>query len=474
MLLTIDIGTSAFKSALWDFDGNRLSFAKVSLSACQNIGLKHEAESGQWLRAFADCCGRLGDLRGVQAIVISGNGPSLIPVFGEPGINEKSIFLSAEPARLWLDRRAVKEAGEVSELMGGFVDAAFFIPKVLYIKNNEPRLYEKTKYFLGCPEYMAYALCGQAKSVFPSQGFDRWFWNDDILEKLKLDTAKFPPFINSGDVYGTLLPEAAARFGFAHNTPVIAGGPDFFAAIIGAGVCKPEQACDRAGTSEGINLCTENRINDWRLLSYGHPVKPYWNLSGVISTTGKAIEWCSNLLDIGNIEQFYSLAENAKPGAGALVFLPFLAGERTPYWNPDVNGVWRGLNLSTGRKEFVRSVLEGIGFAIRDVISVMKETGANVNELRVTGAAAGSCVLNQIKADITGKTVISLVQKEAELSGLAMIGAITLGEYGSFAEASEKFVRIEKTYEPQPENTALYEELFQKYKETCQIGSTAL
>ena len=471
MLLTIDIGTSSFKSALWDLDGNRLSFFAVPLSV----------ESGgmycaQWLRAFEVCCQSLADgsrrLDGVQAIVVSGNGPSLIPVLGEPSVGEEGLSLKTEGSRLWLDRGAVKYQTEVSEVMGGFVDASFFLPKILSIKNEESALYEKTKYFLGCPEYLSMALTGQARTVFPSDGFDRWFWNDSVLEKLKLDAAKFPPFIRPGDPFGTLLPSVARRFGFVKNVPVISGGPDFFAAILGAGVLEPGQVCDRTGSSEGINLCTRERVNDARLMSYGHPIKPYWNLSGIISTTGKAIEWSRELLGLSNFEDFFSLAKKSEPGSRGLVFLPYLAGERAPVWDPSVRAAWSGISISCGRAEFANSVLEGIGFAIRDVITVMEEAHASfgaaarmkAGQLRVTGGLAASESLNQIKADITGREILQPEQKEAELLGLAAIGSCFLGKFASFAEASSAIVRIKKHYIPNPKNAALYDELFGKYK----------
>jgi len=465
LLFTIDIGTSAFKSALWDFDGKRLCFAEVPLLISESGVLAHEADSGQWLRAFETCCARLGSLSSVQAIIISGNGPSLTPVTGEPGIRQEGLSLPAEPARLWLDRRAAREAEEVSAIMGGFVDAGFFLPKALAIKNNEPELYRRTRFFLGCPEFLAYALTGEARSVFPAEGFDRWFWNEGILEKLKLDATKFPPFIRPGDCFGTLLAPVAGRFGFAKNIPVISGGPDFFASILGAGITRSAQACDRCGTSEGINLCTEKQIIDRRLMSYGHPVKPYWNLSGIISTTGKAIEWCRDLLGLESIDEFYSLAEGSEPGAGGLVFLPYLAGERAPVWDPNARAVWRGISLSSGRADFARSVLEGIGFAIRDVLTVMEEAGADAKELRVTGGPTKSGALNQIKADITGRVVLSPIYKEAELLGLAIIGARNLGKFTSFAEAASAFVRIERQYEPDIKKAALYEELFGEYRQ---------
>jgi xylulokinase len=486
MLLTIDIGTSTFKSAIWDFEGNRLAFETVPLSISRNEGLRHETDSGQWLRAFEDCCRAFGtralganiNLNAVEAIIICGNGPSLTPVLAAPSKEAASsiedgqnggLGLHTALSRLWLDRRAAEAARQVSALMGDFVDPSFFLPKALDIKINEPALYENTKFFLGCPELLAYALTGEAWTVFPSDGFERWFWNDSILESLGLDKEKFPPFIRPGEVFGKLIPRAAARFGFKPGLRVISGGPDFFAAILGTGTIRPGQACDRAGTSEGINACTKRRVSDKRLMSYNHPVKPFWNLSGVVSTTGKAIEWGRDLLGIKSYDEFYALAQTARPGAGGLVFLPYLAGERAPVWDPSKRGVIRGLGLDTGRPEFARSVLEGICFAIRDITGIMEESassrenGVVIDELRVAGSLSGSDLLNQIKADITKKPVFVPVQKEAVLMGLAVIGAYVLTQYASFAEAASALVKIDKEFLPDAKNAALYDELFGEY-----------
>jgi xylulokinase len=473
VLCTIDIGTSSFKSAIWDFEGNRIAFAAAPLSISLNDGLRHEADSGQWLRAFEDCCRRLGaevPLTAVEAVVISGNGPSLVPILGsgEWGVGSGGFdrcVLPAAPARLWLDRRAVKAAERVSALVGGFVDASFFLPKALEIKTNEPQLYEKTKYFLGCPELLAFALTGEARTVFPSDGFERWFWTDAILERLGLDREKFPPFIRPGETFGSLAPQCAGHFGFKPDIPVISGGPDFFAAILGSGVIQPGQVCDRAGSSEGINACTKTRLTDERLMSYSHPVKPFFNLSGIVSTTGKAIEWGRDLLGMEmEIDDFCALAQTAQAGAGGLVFLPYLAGERAPIWNPSARATLRGLSLSTGRAEFARSVLEGICFAIRDVMNIMEEAGAVVDELRIAGATSGNDILSQIKADVTQKRVLVTQHKETELLGLAIIGSCALGKFASFAEAAAGLVRIEKTFHPDGKNAALYEGLFGEYR----------
>jgi len=417
MILTIDIGTSNFKSALWDFFGTPLSFAAVPLSI--NIeDEKHEADPSIWLRAFEECCKKLFinsiNVKKVEAIVISGNGPSLVPVTGEPQV-KNGLSVPSYNARLWLDRRAEKYQEKVNDVMGGFVDASFFLPKILYIKNEEKEIYEKTITFIGCPEYLAYALTGQAKTVFPSEGFDRWFWNDNVLQKLNLNASKFPEFINPGEMFGKLSKYAAELFGFKENIPVISGGPDFYAAIIGSGVTEPGQALDRTGSSEGINLCSNKLINIDNFMSYRHPIKPYWNLSAIISRSGIAIKNECEKLGISGFNEFISLAEK---------------------------------NIEEKEKA-ARLTLETLCLQIKDIINKMEKEDVAINELRVTGGLSACDLLNQIKANITEKKIIKLKYKDAELLGCAIIGCCYLGKFSSYSEASKKFVKIEKQFEPE-------------------------
>jgi xylulokinase len=468
MLLLIDIGTSAFKAALLNYDGSGGRLARLPLGG----GLEYEATPEWWLRAFEEAAARLGPLGAVEAVVITGNGPTLTPVLGPPAIEGGRLSLPAAPARLWLDRRAVEEARLVSQVCGGFVDAGFFLPKALAVKNRERALYEKTRWFLAAPEYLACALTGEARTVFPSAGFERWFWNDAALRALELDAGKFPPFVFPGELIGTVTAAAASRFGFKPRVKVLAGGPDFFAAILGTGAVRPGLACDRAGTSEGVNLCCADKVDDRRLMCYGHPVKPYWNLSGVISTTGEAAAWGRKLLGIADqpFAALSALAKAAPAGAGGLVFLPYLAGERSPVWDPRARGVFLGLSLATGREEVARAITEGICFAIRDVIAAMEESGTRVGELRVTGKPAESAFLNQLKADVTGRPVLVPVPRAggealpAELLGLAALGAAALGVYGSAEEAVRNLVGIRETFVPDGGKQGIYDQAFARYR----------
>ena len=474
MILTIDIGTSFFKTAIWDYEGSRIAFASSELAISLNKGLRYETDSAQWLKAFEDCCRKLSataKLSKIKALVICGNGPSLTPVLGVPSLTSGKLSVQTAPVRIWLDKRAVQAAKEVSALAGGSVDPCFFLPKALDIKNSEPMLYDKTKYFLGCPEFLAYALTGEARTILPSDGFNRWFWTDEILLRLGLEKEKFPPFIRPGETFGQVISQTASYFGFLPGIPVISGGPDFFAAIFGSGVKKPRQACIRTGTSSGINVCTETQIFSEKFMSYAHPVIPYWNLSGIISSTGKAIEWVKNILNLKDYKSFFSLAETAPVGAGGLVFLPSIAGgalgERAFSENTaqpsSVGGMFYGLNLSTGSGDFTRSVLEGINFAILDIALEMEKAGAIADEFYTAGSIFQNDLINQMKADILQRPIFVPQYKEAELLGLAIIGFTSCGRYSSFIEAASDLLKIEKTFLPEKNKISLYNDLFLKY-----------
>jgi xylulokinase len=460
LILTVDIGTSTFKAAIFSREG--VCLRQTAIPTPTDGG---EADGGVWLAALDAALARLGDLGGLAALLISGNGPSLVPVTGDPGFSGGRFSLPAGRALLWLDRRAEEESEAVSKLTGAFVDAGFCLPKALWIKNHQAELYERTRYFLFTPEYLAFALTGEARTVFPSRGFERWYWTGETLEKLGLESAKFPPLVAPGDLIGTVSARAASHFSFPRGLKVFAGGPDFFMTILGSGVRAAGQVCGRSGSSEGINLCTGEQITDARLMSYGHPIKPLWNLSGIISTSGRALAWVRELLGLGArpYEALYELAAEAPPGAGGLIFLPYLAGERAPLWDPHARGVFQGLSLATGRAELARAVSEGVCFAILDVITVMEGCGAPVGEIRVTGGPSESPFLNQLKADITRRPVLLPARRNAELLGLAIVGATALGAYASFAEASGALVSIERVFTPRKEPR--YEDRFGMYRE---------
>jgi len=238
--------------------------------------------------------------------------------------------------------------------------------------------------------------------------------------------------------------------------------------LLGTATVLPGRACVRSGTSEGINLCARGPVQDKRLLSLGHIAEGCWNISGMISTSGKALEWFKNASGqaVESYERIFEQVQAAAPGADRLLFLPYLAGERAPLWDPAARGAFIGLSLNHGRAEMLRAVVEAVGFAIRDVVEVMEEAGLSVQDLRITGRPSRSRPWNQVKADITGRRILVPETLDSDLVGDVCLALRALGEYGSVAEASEAIVRIGSVFEPDPALKGLYDEMFELYRQS--------
>lgn len=468
MVFVADLGTTVLKAALFTEEGKPVRRTERPMVLVPHPNpLYHETDASSWISAFREVIRDLGisreeaaeDENGEipKAVVISGNGPTLVPV-GE----EK---LPLDLAMTWMDRRGTKEAEKITELNGFYVDPTFYLPKAYWVFNHKKDIYAQTKYFFSCPEYLNYLLTGVAKTILPVPEYRPYIWTEDLVGKLGMDWEKFPDFVRPGDFIGTTVSDAGERFGLPEGIPVFAGGPDFIVSLLGTGTVVPGRACDRSGTSEGINLCTDKLVRDKRLICVSHVIEGLSNISGIISTSGKALEWFKNIT--GNrdtsYEEIFSSIEDVEPGSDRLIFLPYLAGERAPIWDPKARGAFIGLTLNHTRKEMTRAVIESVGYAIRHVIEVMEETGLTVHELRITGSQAKSDAWNQMKADITGKTILLPEMKDSELAGNTAIALYGLDIYSSLSEASEAAVTIEKKYIPVPERKAVYDEMFTAY-----------
>jgi xylulokinase len=465
VILTFDIGTSLLKGGIFDASGVLRCRAEVPLHLSDREDpLMHEADANNWISALSlvtaqlELPGASGRRGRIEAVVVSGNGPTLVPVDAKGG--------PLDFAMTWLDRRGVEEARMIAEVTGRYVDPTFYLPKALWIFRNRPEVYRKTRHFCTCPEFVDLFLTGVARTVLPSEQFTPYIWTPETIERLGMDPQKFPPFIRPGEIVGEVRQEAEELLGIPAGTPVVAGGPDFVMTLLGTATVRPGRVCDRAGTSEGINLCAEQAVEDNRLLCLPHIIKGYTNISGIISTSGKALSWFKTISGQGNLD-YESLFEDicqVPPGSRSLVFLPYLAGERAPLWDPYARGTFIGLTVNHGRKEMTRAVVEAVGFAIRDVVEVMEENGLEIGELRVTGGQAKSPLWNQIKADITQRKILVPEVQDSELLGDACIGLFALGNYKSLVAASDSLVRIGRSYNPTPELRELYDRLFGLYR----------
>jgi xylulokinase len=425
--------------------------------------LRHEVDAREWIAALRTACGKLGvgGTARLDAVVVSGNNPTLVPVAadGAPLSN----------ALTWMDRRAVEEARTVSEVRGSPCDASYFLPKALWLQRRTPDIYERARWFFSCPEHVTFILTGEAVTFLPTPDYTRSvMWDADAVRSLGMDPGRFPPFIASGAPVGAVTEKGAAASGIPAGTRVFAGAQDYIASLLGTGTVVPGRACLRAGTSEGVNVCSARPATEPRLLCVGHIAPGCWNVSGFISTSGKALEWFKTATGRSNAsygDLFEDIAGIA-PGANRLLFLPYLAGERAPIWDPMARGAFIGLTLNHHRRDMTRAVVESVAYAIRDVIEVMEEAGLTVADLRISGSPSRSPLWNQIKADVTGRRLLVPAMPDSDLAGDACLALYGLKEHASIAAASEAIVRMGAVFEPDPARGRVYDEMFGLYRES--------
>ncbi|HET6488041.1 MAG TPA: FGGY-family carbohydrate kinase [Spirochaetia bacterium] len=473
MLLVFDVGTTALKGALFTRGGQMHGRAERPLALIPSADpLVQECDALEWVSALrevvAELLGARADRSGgriegpIQAVVVSGNGPTLVAVdgSGQP----------VAPAMTWMDRRGTEEAAIVSRKAGGPVDATFYLPKALWLFRNRPDLYERTTHFLPCPEFLSFLMTGEALTFLPAPQFARYIWGPSLIAAVGMDPTRFPPFVSCGTKIGSVTETGEARLGIPRGVPVVAGGPDFVVSLLGTATVRTGRACIRSGTSEGVNVVWPTAIADPRLLSLGHVIPGLFNISGSISTSGKALEWFRRLTGETRLayEEIFRRIEEVPPGARGLLFLPYLTGERAPLWDASARGAFLGLSLSHGLPEMTRAVAESTGFAIRDVMEVMTEDGLSIRDLRITGTPSRSPVWNQIKADITGHPILAPAILDSDLAGDASLALFALGDYPSLVDASEAIVSMGTTYEPRSQYRSRYDELFSAYRQAYQ------
>ncbi len=460
MYLTFDIGTSSVKGALVGEDGRADRVERFSVGLYRGEGeAAWEAEPYEWWKALGECSRRLVENASgpIRAAAVSGNGPTLVPVdrSGRP----------VGRAISWMDRRARDQADRISALLGFPLDPSFYLPKALWFLENRRSDFARTARFFSCPEWAAYRLCGEACTYLSDPYYERYTWGGAAASGLGLDDSLFPPYCGPGRILGRVLPEASRETGIPEGTPVVSAFPDFLASLLGSGAVEPGIACDRAGTSEALNLCSAAPCADWSFLSLPHAVPGLWNISGGLSTSGKALEWYARAAGFPEDEEsgarkVFRAAETSVPGARDLLFLPFLAGERAPLWRRDLRGAFLGLSVDHDPGDLARAVAESIGFGLRLTSQGLAELGHGMRLVRVSGTPARNAFLSRLKSDILGLPVEVPELADCELSGNAAACAVALGDFGSLAEAAARLVRVETRFEPDPRLRREYDRLY--------------
>ena len=486
LLLGIDIGTSACKVAVFDIAGKVLASSMAEYAVYYPRPGWAEQDANDWWKAVCTAIREVLSLKTIQVediagIGIDGQSWSAIPIDREGNV------LANTP--IWMDTRAVSicerlncEIGEeeIFKVAGNSLQPSYTTAKILWYKENMPEMYSKIDKILQSNSFIIYRLTGVCSQDI-SQGYGLHCfemktgeWNQEMCEKLGIEFSFLPELYRCDEVVGMVTEEAARETGLLFGTPVVAGGLDAACGTLGAGVLQAGETQEQGGQAGGMSICINQYASDPRLILSFHVVPGKWLLQGGTTGGGGVMRWLDK--EFGDYErsiaedrnkssmaQLDELADMVKPGSDGLVFLPYMAGERSPIWDPKAKGVFYGLDFTKTKGHMIRAALEGVAYALRHNLDTAEAAGAKVEELRAMGGAANSRVWTQIKSDLTGKTIVVPFSDTATTLGAAILAGIGVGLYKSYEEAVQMTVKVTRRHEPDMEKHELYKKNYETY-----------
>ena len=476
-LLGIDIGTSGLKAAVFARGG------EVIASASENYAVSYpqpgwaEQDPEAWWQAACTALKKLfsGTVRADEIAGIGIDGQSWSAI----AVDENGRVLAPTP--IWLDTRAKEICDRLNEkvgaerifsLAGNSLQPAYTTAKIAWYRENQPEVCRKTAKILQSNSFLAYRLTGvfshDLSQGYGVHAFDmrNGCWDDVMCEALEIPREFLPKLYPCHEIIGTVTKKAAEETGLAAGTPVAAGGLDAACGTLGTGVLGAGETQEQGGQAGGMSVCIDRYAADPRLILGYHTVPDHWLLQGGTTGGGGVLRWLKESVFSG--EAFDSLTEEAEQmpaGSDGVIFLPYMAGERSPIWDPDAKGVFYGLDFNKTKGHLIRAALEGTAFALRHNLETAEEAGVQAGVLRAMGGAANSVLWTQIKADVTGHPITVPSADTATTLGAAMLAGVGTGFYGSFGEAVESTVRTVRTHEPDVRKKAVYDELYGRYRE---------
>ena len=477
LLLGVDIGTSSCKTALFDPEGKVVAQGGCEYPVSYPRKGWAEQDPAQWWE---------GVCRAVREM-ISDNGidPAEIAGIGTDGQSWSAIALDREgnvlcPTPIWTDTRSEEICRETEDrltaeklfgLCGNPAKPGYTWPKILWYRKHRPEVFEKTEKILQSNSYIVYRMTGEITQDL-SQGYGlacfdmrKGCWDEEMCEALGIPRRMLPEIVPCHQIVGRLTVDAAKQMGLREGIPVAAGGLDAACGTLGAGVVSPGQTQEQGGQAGGMSICIDQYAADPRLILGFHVVPGRWLLQGGTTGGGGALKWlretmCPEL----SFAEMSALAETAEPGSGGVTFLPYMAGERSPIWDPKACGVFFGLNFGVTRAQMIRACMEGVAYSLRHNLETAAEAGARAGVLRAMGGSANSRIWTQIKADVTGCGIEVPGSDTATTLGAAMLAGVGTGVWQGFEEAARQTIRVNRIYEPDPAVKEIYDRGYETYR----------
>jgi xylulokinase len=474
-LIGIDVGTGELKTVLFDEQG------KTVVTATQGYPLSipqpswAEQDPDHWWKAT---------LSTIQEILQKSKvNPKEIKGIGLSGQMHGSVFLDKHgkvirPCILWCDGRTESQCAYITRKVGkaklhkytsNRMLTGFTAPKLVWLQQNEPANFEKVHVLLLPKDYIRYKLTGEFACDISDAAGSLLFnvkngkWSKEVLSALNISDSWLPPVFGSSEVCGRITSEVSRQTGLKTGTPVVAGGADNTCGAIGTGVVKEGRVLSSIGTS-GVIFAPTRQIKvdpKERVHTFNHSVPNQWYLMGCMLSAGLSLRWFRDTFGQEEKSQVSSLrskvdpyqllieeAGQVAPGSEGLIFLPYLMGERSPHGDVNARGVFFGMSLRHAKPHFIRAILEGVTFGMRDSLEIISGLKIPVQEIRATGGGARSGFWCQLQANIYGREVVTVNSTEGPALGAAILAGVGTGIYSSISEACDRVVKVVHRYEP--------------------------
>ena len=485
-LLGIDIGTSGTKTLICDEKGKVVATAVAEHPISSPRPGWSEQDPEDW---WDSAC------KATKAVLKKARiKPPDVGGIGLSGQMHGSVFLAngpapLRPALLWNDQRTAEQCRQIEEKAGGreaLIElvanpalTGFTAPKILWVRQHEPKVYERTKHILLPKDYIRYRMTDQyATEVSDASGtllldVVNRRWSDRLLGLLDIDKALLPRLHESPDVTGALHKEGATGLGLRPGIPVVGGGGDQAAGAVGNGIVAPGIVSATLGTSGVVFAHSDAPILDprGRVQTMCHAVPGKWCVFGCMLSAGGSFQWLRNQLGrdemraakkkgVDPYDLLVARAEQAPVGSEGLFFLPYLTGERCPHPDPNARGGWIGLTSRTTRDMLIRSLLEGVTFGMRDALEIMRQMGIPITQVRASGGGARSDFWRHLQADIYNLPIVVTNATEGPAYGVALLAGVGIGVWDSVEQACKGCIKQDARIAPDRKLAAIYDRYY--------------
>jgi xylulokinase len=448
----------------------------------------HSGWAEQDPRDWWNACG-IAVQKVLQQLGVSGN---QIACVGLSGQMHGAVLLDAHddvirPAIIWCDQRTEKQVQELSDTLGTnrLIELTcnpplsnFTLPKLLWMRENEPVNWKRVRHVLLPKDYIRFRLTGErATDMADASGtllldVANRRWSSEVLNQTGLESQLLPALFESSEPCGHISAAGAEATGLQPGTPMVAGAGDQAAGAVGMGIVGVGDISATIGTSGVVFAATDQPLLDplGRLHTFCHAIPGRWHVMGVTQAAGLSLRWFRDQFRTGESnghDRYESLTDEAAaapPGAQGVFWVPYLMGERTPHRDPNTRGALLGLSASHSRAHVIRAIMEGVAFSLKDTFTIFEELRIPVGSIRLGGGGARSALWREIQADVYGREVELVEAEEGAAYGAAILAGVGAGNWASVDEACAAVVKVARRIPPDPQNSATMQRAYLTYR----------